>query len=87
MRRFTSRKFIMCVMWFVLLFTCIIIDGHTIESHLATICAITGAIVNCCYIIGDYMLKITDIRIQHKDTTVEIKTSGKYKNTNKKVKK
>lgn len=71
-RKWTSRKFILCMLWLALLTYCCVRDGDMISSGFCMVLAITGAIVNGVYVLGAFAKDITTIRFGHKDTTVEL---------------
>lgn len=66
----------MCVGWFIILFYCIIKDGEMIESGFARIVAITGAVVNIAYMLGNYLKDIASIK--YKDLEVTINKEKKH---------
>lgn len=77
-RKISSRKFLMCVCWFVLLFICIIKDGDMINSGFAMVIAWTGAIVNCTYVLGAYLKDIASLR--YKDFEIKVREKKEEEN-------
>lgn len=66
LRKIFSRKFLLTACWFVLLFVCIIKDGDMINSGFAMVIAVTGAVVNIAYMLGQYVktIKFRELEIQ-----------------------
>ena len=67
--KWTSRKFILCVMWWALLVACCIIDGEFVTSGFCMVLAITGALVNGIYILGSYIKDIAHIKYKDLELT------------------
>lgn len=78
--KITSRKFIMCLLWFILLFICIIKDGDMIKSGFAMVIAWTGAIVNCAYVLGSYLKDVANLKYKDLEITLREPKAKEKKN-------